>query len=89
MLERALTAERRAETLAQQLHASQMEQEAMLVAQEYQKTEQTQKQQVLEQELVRQRQRHATMQESVNCITRDRMRYMIGSKHCLSSLHRH
>ena len=41
MLERALTAERRAETLAQQLHDSQMEQEAMLVALEHQKAVQT------------------------------------------------
>ena len=71
-LERALTAERRAETLAQQLHDSWMEQEAMLVALEHQKVDQTQKQQFLEQELVRQRQRHATMQESVDNITRDR-----------------
>ena len=71
-LERALTAERRAETLAQQLHDSRMEQEAMLVALEHQKADQTQKQQFLEQELVRQRQRHATMQESVDNVTRDR-----------------
>ena len=48
MLERALTAERRAETLAQQLHDSQMEQEAMQVALEHQKADQTQKQKVLE-----------------------------------------
>ena len=41
MLERALKAERRAETLAHQLHDSQMEQEAMLVALEHQKADQT------------------------------------------------
>ena len=52
MLERALLAERKAETLAQQLQTLQQEQMAMLAALEHQKAAQTQQEARQEQELV-------------------------------------
>ena len=53
VLERALSAERKAETLAQQLQTSQQEQAAMLATLEHQKATQTQQEARHEQELVR------------------------------------